>query len=202
MVRKIGIILILCMAFTGIAGTPALAEEQIEIPVVQTPVIDYPVSVLSNDEQLELYALSVDAYQGTISTTYLQFFKDIVAGLPIFSDYVFYRSSDNTYSMIVGDIELSGTTFTLNGDGVEYEITQNSGSGYNNSYYSLSVSTISDYTVRARDYLVYSNLGHYPRLEERGVVFEFALLMAFVTFCICALVRPISNFVLRFRNGN
>ena len=196
MVRKIIITLAMCMAFIGIAGTPALAEEEIQT------YNNYPVMTLSEEESLELYALSVDAYQGTISTTYLTFFKDIVAGISIFDDYVFYRSSDNTYSLVTGDLELQGTTFVLNGEGQEYEITQNSGSGYSSSYYSLSVSAVSDLSVRARDYLVYSNLGHYPRLEERGEVYEFALLMAFCIFGSCCLIRPISNFVLRFRNGN
>lgn len=192
MVRKIKVLL-LCVCLCAFGTGTALAETIEE---------QYPISVLSEDEQIELYALSVDAYQGTISTTYLTFFKDIVAGISIFDDYVFYRSSDNTYTMITGDIELTGTTFELIGDGQEYEITQNSGSGYSSSYYSLSVSSISDLSVRAGNYLVYSNLGHYPRLEERSVVYEFALLMAFITFCVCALVRPLSCFVLRFRNGN
>ena len=192
MVRKIKVLL-LCVCLCAFGTGTALAETIEE---------NYSISVLSEDEQIELYALSVDAYQGTISTTYLTFFKDIVAGISIFDDYVFYRSSDNTYTMITGDIELTGTTFELIGDGQEYEITQNSGSGYSSSYYSLSVSSISDLSVRAGNYLVYSNLGHYPRLEERSVVYEFALLMAFITFCVCALVRPLSIFVLRFRNGN
>ena len=194
MVRALKI-LIMCVCLCAVGTGTALAEEQILVP-------DYPVSVLSENEQLELYALSVDAYQGTISTTYLTFFKDIVAGLSIFDDYVFYRSSDNTYTMITGDIYLSGTTFLLNGNGAKYEISQVSGSGYNNSYYSLGVSTVSDYTIRAKDFLVYSNLGYYPRLEERGVVYEFAMLTAFIIFGACCLVRPLSNFVLRFRNGN
>ena len=201
MVRKIIAILAMCGALLAIGAAPALADP--EIIIEETPIYNnIPVMTLSEEESLELYALSVDAYQGTISTTYLTFFKDIVAGISIFDDYLFYRSSDNTYTLVVGDLKLNGTTFVLDGTGVEYEISQNSGSGYNNSYYSLGVSSVSDLTIRARDYLVYSNLGHYPRLEERGVVYEFALLTAFIVFGVCCLVRPISNFVLRFRNGN
>lgn len=195
MVRKIIAILAMCGALLAIGAAPALAEEE-------TNLYNYPVMTLSEEESLELYALSVDAYQGTINTTYLTFFKDIVSGISIFDDYVFYRSGNSDYCMVVGDIELNGTTFELLGEGKQYEISQVNGGAGTNSYYSLSVSAVSDLSIRARDYLVYSNLGHYPRLEERGVVYEFAMLTAFIIFCACCLVRPISNFVLRFRNGN
>ncbi len=192
MVRKIIIALTLCMAFTGIAGTPAHAETIQE---------DYPISVLSEDEQLELYALSVDAYQGTISTTFLTFARDIVASLSIFDNYVFLRTGDSEYTLYAGDLEFTNGDFYLN-EGKEYVIRQNSGSGYTNSYYSYSVSVVDNVGVNVGSYLVYSNLGDYPQLEERGVQYEFALFMAFIIFCLCALVRPISSFVLRFRNGN
>lgn len=193
MVRKIiTVAIMLCLFATG-TGTAHAEEIQEE---------NYPISVLSLDEQAELYALSADAYQGTISTTFITFFRDIVASLPITHDYVFYRSGDQEYTLVSSpDMTLEGGTFYAD-EGKEYVITQNSGSGYSSSYYSYSVSNVSDISVRSRGYLVYSNLGDYPQLEDRGVQYEFALLVAFCSFCIGAVIRPLSNFVLRFRNGN
>lgn len=195
MVRTI-ITIVLCLCLGAIGTGTAHAETTTE-----TEIYNYPVMTLSEEESAELYALSQSAYQGTISTTFLTFFKDIVATIPITHDYVFYRSSDDTYAMVSGDLTLSGDTFILEGDGVGYEITQVSGSGYGSSYYSYTVSDISNFSMDTNGYLVYSNLGDYPQLESRGVQYEFALLVAVCVVGVCALVRPLSNFVLRFRSG-
>lgn len=197
MVRKIISTMILCGVLIGIAGAPAHAENSTSVEM-----IDNSVSVLSIEESLELYALTQEAYQGTISTTYITFFRDIVAGLPVLDDYVFLRTGDNEYTMYSGDLDYTNGTFYMTGEGKEYVIEQVSGSGYGNSYYRYSVSTVDDVRVNVGSFLVYSNLGDFPQFEDRGVLYEYATFMAVFVIGLCALVRPLSNFVLRFRNGN
>lgn len=56
---------------------------------------------------------------GTISTTYLQYFKDMLVKLPYDTQYVFFRVNDYEYRMVYGDaINLSGDVFS--GDDLSY----------------------------------------------------------------------------------
>lgn len=184
MVRKIiAIMLCLCAIGTG----AAYAEET-----------QYPISVLSENEQLELYALQEEAYQGTISTTYVTFFRDIASTLPVSHDYVMLRTGDNVYKMYSGDFINEGSNFYMQGEGYVYTINYNSGSGYNNSYYDYSISSVSDVTVSAGNKLIYSNLGNYPSLTDRGDSIVYALFVAFFAFCISCVLYRIFKFTLRF----
>lgn len=187
MVRTIITVVMLCLCAFG-TGT-AYAEETI--------VQDYPVSVLSEDEQLDLYALQEEAYQGTISSTYVTYFRDIAATLPVTHNYVMLRTSDDVYKMYSGDIEESGGDFNLYGDGYCYTITYEQGSGYGNSYYSYNVSPVSDVSITAGNKLVYSNLGGYPSLTARGDSIEYALFVAFFSFCIACVLHGVFQFLLR-----
>lgn len=195
MVWKI-IVAIACSVL--LSGAEAHAAEITEISsgdIVQV----YSNAVEAYSEAVEAYSTALDVYQGTISTTYLTFFKDIVNSLGINDDYLLYRSSNDTYSMIVGDIENNGTYFEM-ANGYMYNISSVSGSGYGTSYYSYSVSAISDIYIDTEDYLVYSNLGNFPRLEERSVYYEFATLFIISIMLCIVLIRPLFQYVLRPRS--
>lgn len=186
MVRTLKILaLMLCLCAVG--TSTALAEETTE----------YPVSILSIDEQLDLYALQEEAYQGTISTTYVTFFRDIASTLPVSHDYVMLRTGDNTYKMYSGDF-IFDDDFYMQGDGYVYTINYVTGSGYGNAYYGYSVSPVSDVTISANNKLIYSNLGNYPSLTERSASIEYALFIAVFTMCIAFVLHSIFKFVLRF----
>ena len=135
-------------------------------------------------------AQAASVYQGTISTTYLTMFRDVVSSLPVTDDYVLFRSGESTYTLVAGDLDYSGT-FTLNGEGKQYDITSVSGSGYSNSYYGYSVGSITSFTLTPGNYLVYSNLGDYPTLEERGVQYEFTTLFVLSVGCLAAFIHNI-----------
>lgn len=150
-------------------------------------------------DAVEAYNTSMEVYQGTINTTYLTIFRDVVSNIGVTDDYVLFRSSDDTYSMLVGDLEFSNGEFYLSDFGQLYSVTNVSGGYGYNSYYSYDVVDVSSYSVVVGDYLVYSNLGGYPSLIDRGVNYAFVTLLVFCIFSICCLLRPLFKFVSRSR---
>lgn len=114
-------------------------------------------------------ATSYSAYDGTISTTYVTYFKDIVSGIGFKDNYVAFRSDQYTYKMIVGDIEYNSGVFSLVGNGTEYTIEISS--GYNSGY-TYTAESCNGHTVKAGNEIVYSDLGSYPQLVERGAKYE------------------------------
>ena len=65
-------------------------------------------------------AQAYSIYEGTISSTYTTYFKDILSRQTIFTDYVCFRSGQNQYVMVVGDLEYSNNRFVLSGNGSVY----------------------------------------------------------------------------------
>lgn len=146
-----------------------------------------------------MQALAYSVYEdGNISSTYTTIFRDILEDTNIFEDYVFFRSGQYEYTMIVGDITLSGTSFSA-ADFTEYVISYTSGSYGSTSNYSYTTSTGTNFSLSVSDNLVYSNLGHYPKLIERGVYYEFASLVTLCIIGMCMLMRPMFQFVCRLR---
>lgn len=111
------------------------------------------------------------AYDGTISSTYLEYFRDILAGVSINDHYVAFRSGQYEYTMIVGDLKYNGNTFNLDGAGVSYVFTNSTGTGYNATY-SFKTNDITNFSLNIGDEVVYSDLGRFPHLEERGARYE------------------------------
>ncbi len=141
-------------------------------------------------------ASAEDVYEGTISSTYYS----IVEEIPIspLSDYVFFRSGQSSYVLLVGDIEYSSNKFTLVSDGKVFTINQVSGSGYSSSHYQYSVSDVSSYTVNTNGILVYSNLGGYPDLHKEQT-FDFITMFLLLIIGLCAFIRPVFAFSMRMR---
>lgn len=147
-------------------------------------------------------ALADSVYQGTISTTYSTMFRDVVSSLPAKDDYVFFRSGDQVYTLVAGDLEYKNGSFSLNGTGKKYVITNVSGSGAGySSYYSYQVTSTNNFTLSPGNYLIYSNLGDYPTLEERGVQYEFSTMFLICVIAIVGVIRPLYKYCLRDRRG-
>ena len=64
-----------------------------------------------------------------------------------------------------------------------------------------SVTTDNNFTLNANNFLVYSNLGNYPTLDERSVIYEFSSLVILAVIALCALLRPLFSFVYRIRSN-
>lgn len=128
---------------------------------------------------------------GNISSTYLTYFKDILPGVPFSHNYVAFRSGQYSYTMVTGDIEYneSTRTFTLQGEGHVYVFEQTS-NNYN-SYYTYDDGSISNFSVQANDSVLYSDVGSYPQLMERGAKYE---MLTAVLICIALLGYVVSRF--------
>lgn len=133
-------------------------------------------------------AASYTPYEGTISSTYITYFKDIVSGIGFNENYVAFRSGQYDYVLVVGDLEYSGTTFTLNDTGTIYTFTT---SGNYNSYTSYDVQEISDFSMSPSDKIIYSDLGQFPQLLERGAKYE---MLSAVLLCIALLGFVVGRF--------
>lgn len=138
-------------------------------------------------------------YQGTVSETYVKIFEDVVADVSILDNYVFYRSGENQYSMVVGDIKEEDGYFTVeSGDMYTVDYVSVEGTSWNQQgYYSYKHYLDVSWEFDSEDMLVYSDLKGYPKLEERGVTYAFCTVFVFIVF-ICSLVLwRIFKFVLR-----
>lgn len=133
---------------------------------------------------------------GNISNTYTQIFQDILDGLSPMDDYLFYRSGDYEYRMYVGDLECTGTTFT--GSNLDLYILNYTQSGYTSSVYNYEKYSGQSVNVNCGSLLVYSNIGGYPTLIERGSYLEVAEIFLLVLVALCCLIRPIFGFTMRF----
>lgn len=142
-----------------------------------------------------LGASAATVYDGNISTTYITIFRDIVGKIDLKDDYVFFRSGQYEYSLIAGDLTFDGSTFNAD-EATQYVIVTNS--SYNSSY-EYSTGAIRSWSLTPGTALIYSSLGHYPTLVERGDQYELStLFMLGVILCVL-IIRPIFSFTLRER---
>lgn len=115
------------------------------------------------------HAASFTPYEGTPSNTYIQYFRDIVSGIGFNEHYVALRSGQYEYVLAVGDIQYGNDIFTSADVVGLYTITLSS--GYNSST-TYSFNEVDSLYVSTNDQIVYSDLGHYPQLVERGAKYE------------------------------
>lgn len=130
-------------------------------------------------------AVTPEIYDGTISTSMLDYFRDILAKVNPLKNYVLLRTSQYTYNLYCGEMEWDGVQFTAESADV-YTITTNS--GYN-SHYTFAHSTVSGLTVRPGDHIVYSDLGSFPGLRDPAEYWGFYLSVAAFILIIGSLIR-------------
>jgi hypothetical protein len=137
--------------------------------------------------------------EGNISTTYVTYFEDILGKLSPLDDYVFFRSAQNEYTMLVGKLVYENGTIYSNERCKVYQIYTTS-SSYQSNYHFTS-NYYAEYSVTVRDSLVYSNLGDFPDLNERGDYLETALLLLVLVIIVMSLVARIFSFCIRTRRS-
>ncbi len=135
--------------------------------------------------------------EGNISTTYVTYFQDILAKSSITDDYVFFRSGQYEYKMYVGDITFENGIFSSDSSCRSFTIGTSS-SGYNQTY-TFSSSEIGSFSLTTNNALIYSNLGSYPDLIERGEYIETASLLLILVIVCMYLVSRIFSFCIRSR---
>lgn len=160
MVRKIVISLVICILLVGAICTQASADTH------------------------SIYD------EGTISSTYLTYFKDIVSGIKFTDNYVAFRSGQYSYTMVVGDLEYNNGVISLNSEGKEYVFASRSISGYNQQY-GYEVNNINNFSITCGDNIIYSDVGDYPQLIERGDRYEILTLFLLCIVVLCIVINRI-----------
>lgn len=154
-------------------------EEPAEVYSLENPMPVQIVEPVEEEYELEVYSLT-GSYPGTISDTYLNYFRGIVQKLNWKEHYVVYRSGQYSYTMIYGEeVALDGSRFT--GTGNVVNIHRNTSSSSSDWYVSYSTDSIA---LSAGSLFVYSDLGMYPELKEGGTSLEFATLLFAVGFAV------------------
>lgn len=125
---------------------------------------------------------------GNISSTYVTYFRDISSGLKFTDKYVAFRSGQYEYTMLVGNISYSDNSF--NSSDILRCYTFSSDGNYG-SYYHYNVSDVEGMTLNSSDVILYSNLGDFPQLEERGAKFEAINTLLITIFMLCIVVNRI-----------
>lgn len=166
----------------GQDGAQESAEEEKEETEPYSAENPMPVMIVEPEEEeheLEVFSLT-GSYPGTISDTYLNYFRGIVQKLDWKEHYVVYRSGQYSYTMVYGEeVALSGTRFT--GSGNVVNLYRNTSSSNSDWYVGYSTDTIS---LSAGSLYVYSDLGMYPTLKEGGSSLEFTALLFAVGFAV------------------
>lgn len=122
--------------------------------------------------------------EGNISSTYVTYFRDIVSGIGFNENYVAFRSGQYSYTMVVGDLEYIDGIISLSGVGSEYVITTSS--GYSSDF-SYNVNYIDVFSVDTGDSILYSDVGDYPQLVDRGAKYEILTSILLLIIC-CSVV--------------
>lgn len=114
-----------------------------------------------------------------VGTSYNQYFAGLVRKLPYGVNYVYWRESRYVYRLAYGrNLALNGTHFSADGCDI---ITFNRDT-YNDEIPTWVHSTERNFDLAAGSVLVWSNLGHYPALDDGGNIYAQATLVLLVIF--------------------
>lgn len=105
-----------------------------------------------------VYSSYGSVYDGSISTTILQYFKDVAYRLPVGTDYVFWRNGQYDYRLVYGDIIMNGNNFS--GSSCNYY-------SYNSNNATFNGGLEGNFSLNTGGRLVYTSLaGKYPALIQ------------------------------------
>lgn len=118
-------------------------------------------------------------YDSSISTSVVSYMEDLLPRLGMV-DYVLFRSGQYTYRLVYSrDMVCAGGNFSA-GD-ADYVL-------YDTRNYTLEHGKEGAFTLRASNYLVYSNVGDYPMLHSEAV-YTWLLIFVAVVFFLFTLYR-------------
>lgn len=124
---------------------------------------------------------SYEPYEGTVSSTYITLFANILEKHSK-ADYVVFRGSQYEYMLVYGELTLSGKKIA--GEDVDI-VTVNTSSSYNSTQ-SLTFGIEPTFELNIGNSIIYSNLGDYPVIQGGVTKYE---VQAFTYMCtVCMLV--------------
>lgn len=99
-------------------------------------------------------------YEGSISSTYTEYFKGILAKHPL-KDYVIARTGQYEYICAVGNISYNNSQFTGSGN---IDVCRIYTYTYNSNF-SIEFLKDNNFILYPNNNMIYSNLGDYPTLD-------------------------------------
>lgn len=142
---------------------------------------------------------SASAYEvytdGNISSTYTSIFRDLISKKGFAEDYVFFRSRQYEYVLLIGDLEYTSGEFT-GASAREYRIIAST--DYS-SVYTYTMREVTDVSLSPGTALIYSNLGHYPDLINFSDYLVFAQVFLLFLYLCLFLIVPVMRFPNRRR---
>lgn len=125
---------------------------------------------------------------GTLGTTYITYFKDILSGADFRDNYVAFRSGQYSYTMIVGKLQNENGVISLQEQGKQYTFET---TGNYNSQYTYNVADITNFSVNTGNAILYSDVGDFPELIERGAKFETLNTILLIVLMLCIVIYRI-----------
>lgn len=137
------------------------------------PVQDYVFEEVRSDVGSQIFGVEylpeatplaavTDAYG--VGTSYVSIFSGIARKLPPYVNYVYWREGKYDYRLAYGrDIVLNGSVFSAASPVVVVSYVTNSNYSEQPVF---SVGSDGSFRLNASNYLVYSNLGDYPCLDD------------------------------------
>lgn len=129
----------------------------------------------------------------SVGTSHIAIFSGVVSGLPLGVNYVYWREGRYDYCLAYGrDLALSGTTFR----GSDVSVVTYDTYAPDGQQPTFTSRVEPNFTLNANSWLVWSNLGDYPRLERRYERYEgltcLMLCIAAVFSILCSWCRRIN----------
>lgn len=127
--------------------------------------------------------------EGSLSSTYITYFKDIVSGIGFSDNYVAFRSGQYEYTLIVGKLSYENGVISSEGRCTEY-LYKTEGTTYN-SQYKYYVNDIDTFSVSTGNNIIYSDVGQFPQLVERGAKYEMLSAVLIVILLLSVVINRI-----------
>lgn len=119
---------------------------------------------------------------GKLSSSDKEIFKDILSGVSFSDNYCAFRNGQSKVTMVVGDIEFIDGQFVMVGErGKEYIIGTNT----------FEVKDIYWFELEPKTAIVYSDVGGYPELVERGDKYEMLQTLLIIITLLCVVISRI-----------
>ena len=124
----------------------------------------------SDDYGIMLLSGYSGTYDGTLSSTYVNYARDTVSKFAPDTHYVFFRPSQYQYRLVYGaDLTCDGSDFS--GTDLQYI-------AYDSRYYTFSSGTEGNFSLTTNGYLVYTDLeSMFPTLDSGVRNYEFKALL-------------------------
>lgn len=177
------------MMVAVLLSTSALASNYYELEEVEGIEADVlPIESVDMEYLPQTTALGSASTAYDVGTSYNQYFAGLVRKLPYGVNYVYWREGRYVYRIAYGrNLSLNGTNFHADSCDI---ITYNRDPGSDEIPTWLH-STERNFDLSAGSVLVWSNLGHYPALDDGGNIYAQATLVLLVIFGLFYLVSRI-----------